>query len=653
MWGSINRQADVASATYGTHNGRLLLSWRMLPTDDPDRTFDIYLRKGEGTERRLNTSGIKTTNYVDRTPSGIVDSHYRVTYHDEQETLAEFTMTADNVQRGLPYTGFKLHQSTDNKVDTFTYIVGDGAVGDLDGDGEPEIVIKRPCTKLLSDFIVDTVARHTMLLEAYKLTTGKFLWRIGMGPNTPVGNILSVTVGDFNGDGRDEVAFHTSEGVIFGDGKEIGDVNGDGKTDYRIDETGKVIQHLKIHPEFLSVVDGTTGAEIDRVDYIPIKSSEEWGDDYFKRSESQRITQGAFGGANNSIVIIRGCYDKIVEEAWDLVDNKLQRRWRFDTEGLYNEDCTGQGNHNLSVGDVDGDGFDEITYGAMAVDHNGKRLYSTGLGHGDAMHLGQFLPWSDGLQVWQCFETGKTQAALRDAHTGEIIWSKVADKDNDTGRALVADFDPTSPGCEMWFYKSNMFSAEGKDLGYALPSECCNMAVWFTGSLNRQTMENNKYCAFKITAFNKSLSKKYETAIDFTPFGVTTAKNTKANPVVYGDFWGDWREEIVLPSADYDSLFIFTTWIPSDYKLPYLRSDHIYEMSLQNQNVGYNQPNHTGFYLGSDMGGISSGIGGTEAGQNDTNRDANVIFNLNGQKIRNTDTKKGIYIINGNKTIFK
>lgn len=649
MWGSINAIGEVASTTYSSNNGNVLLSWRSLPTDDPNKTFDVYRRVG-GKQRRLNLAAVKTTNFIDRSASKTDDNYYWVTYHNETDTVATFTMTAARVKSGLPYTAIRLHESTDNKVDTFRYIVGDGAIGDLDGDGEPEIVVKRPCTRLVSDFNVDSIVRHTMLIEAYKVKTGEFMWRICMGPNTLVGNTQSIALGDFNGDGRDELAMHTSEGVIFADGTEIGDVNGDGRTDYRRYGEKSTEHYPMFEPEFLSVIDGTTGTEIDRVDYIPIKSSEEWGDNYFKRSHSQRITQGKFGGDNNSIVIIRGCYGKIVEEAWDLVAGRLQRRWRFDTDDADNYDCAAQGNHNLSVGDVDGDGYDEITYGAMAVNHDGKRLYSARLGHGDAMHLGKFLPDGDGLQVWSCFETGKTQAALRDAATGKIIWKKTADEDNDTGRALVADFDPTSPGCEMWFYKSDVFASDGSDLGYALPSECCNMAVWFTGSLNRQTMESNKYTPLKLTAYSKTAAKGYETAINFKPFGVTTAKNTKNNPVIYGDIFGDWREEIVLPTADYDSLLVFSTWIPTDYKLPYLRSDHIYEMSFQNQNVGYNQPNHTGFYLGSDMDteSVYTAIERVETvGPN--NRRTEKVYNLMGQIVNPENTTRGIYICAGEK----
>lgn len=654
MWGSINTVKGATPASYAEHNGKVLLSWRSLPTDDPAKTFDIYRRNGN-TQRRLNLIGLKTTCFADRSASTTEDNYYWVTFRGETDTLATFCMKAEDVAAGLPYKGIKLYQGTENGVDTFQYIVGDGTVADLDGDGEPEIVLKRPCTKLMSEFNVDFSARHTMLIEAYKISTGRMMWRICMGPNTLVGNTQSVAVGDFNGDGRDEVAMHTSEGVIFGDGKEIGDINGDGNTDYRIEGDRDVDHYPMFEPEFLSVIDGMTGAEIDRVDYIPIKSSEEWGDSYFKRAHSERITQGALGGPNNSIVIIRGCYGKIVEEAWDLTDGKLVRRWRFDTDEIENNDCAAQGNHNLSTGDVDGDGLDEIVYGAMTVDHDGRRLYSSRLGHGDAQHLGKFLPDSDGLQIWSCFETGKTQAALRNATTGKTIWRCVADKDNDTARALVADFDPTSPGCEMWFYKSNLYSADGKDLGYALPSECCNMAVWFTGSLNRQTMDNSKYTPLKLSAYSKDSDKKYEVAVDFNPFGVITAKNTKNNPVIYGDFLGDWREEIVLPSANFDSIFVFSTWIPSDYKLPYLRSDHIYEMSLQNQNVGYNQPNHTGFYLGSDMtfDGLYNTADNIETNKVETINTENSVYTLSGMKVEAARLKKGIYIKNNKKLFIK
>ena len=156
------------------------------------------------------------------------------------------------------------------------------------------------------------------------------------------------------------------------------------------------------------------------------------------------------------------------------------------------------------------------------------------------------------------------------------------------GRCLVEDIDPDSPGCEMWWYKGNAHSSSGVDLGY-VPSSC-NMAVWFSGSLNRQLLDNGTVNSYK----DRRVFTIYRN-------GVTTINGTKANPCFYGDFLGDWREEIIQPTSDNTALRIFSTWYPTEYQFPYLMSDHIYEMSALNQNIGYNQPTHTSYYIGSDL----------------------------------------------------
>ena len=285
---------------------------------------------------------------------------------------------------------------------------------------------------------------------------------------------------------------HKFEGkniTIFGDGQEVGDTDGDGKTDYRV--AGK--KYIHGGPEFLSVIEDATGKELARTNYIALGQSEDWGDNYYKRSSSYRIGMARCSNDATSVIIGRGCYAKIVVEAWNFSDNQLSRIWRFDTTDGIHSDYDGQGYHSMSVGDVDNDGLDEIVYGSCTIDHNGKGLNCCGLGHGDALHLGKFDPSRKGLQIWSCFESGTVGAALRDANTGNVIWK--FDKSGDVGRCLVADIDPDSPGCEMWWYKGNAHSSSGVDLGY-VPSSC-NMAVWFSGSLNRQLLDKGTVNSYK------------------------------------------------------------------------------------------------------------------------------------------------------------
>lgn len=279
-------------------------------------------------------------------------------------------------------------------------------------------------------------------------------------------------------------------------------------------------------------------------------------------------------------------------EAWNYngPGQAMTKLWRFDTQNGYTN-YRGQGNHQLSVADVDGDGYDEITYGACAIDHNGTGLYSTGLGHGDMLHLGKFDPTRSGYQVYQCYESGVTRSSLRDAATGQQIWALVGSSSGDEGRAMIADIDKNYPGCEMWVYDRAIYAIDGTPTGGTANS--ANFPIFWTGSLNRQLIDGNTL-------------EEYGVGRAFTlyRYPMTSINSTKKNASFIGDIFGDWREEIIVPNTANNltsELMIFTTWYPTEYKFPYLMSDDVYYRSAMHENVGYNSPTHTGYYIGSDL----------------------------------------------------
>lgn len=650
LWWSV---CNVSNVTYGDYKetlGKMLLSWRMLPGDDEHTSFDLYRKYKGQAEKKLNDQPISATNFQDNTISGTRwgEVTYRLTYAGSDETIATVGLTT--AQFGKPYVSIPLAPTSEvSTQEGVAYQANDVSVGDLDGDGKLEIVVKRLLAYGDSDGTGSGASplsvRHTVLYEAYRLD-GTFMWRVCSGPNIILGNSSSFAIADFDGDGKAEMAIKTGEGTIFGDGQEIQDTDGDGITDYRTEGAN----YIGKGPEFLSIVDGETGRELARADFIKRGNSEDWGDNYFKRAHSLRVGVASFDGVLPSVVVGRGVYARSVIEAWDWRDGELTRRWNFDTrDNLNGQDgrpysqYAAQGFHSLSVGDVDGDGYDEVVYGSMVVDHDGTGLYTTRLGHGDALHLGKFDPSREGLQVYSCFETGKTDVALRDACTGEILYSHVNTTEGDMGRALIADIVPESPGCEMWWYGSGVYSLNGDKVGEK-PSSC-NMAVWFDGGLSRQVFSGTKI-------------DNYRKGRVFTiyRYDVAHINGTKENPCFYGDILGDWREELIFPDATKTKdLKIFSTWIPTDHRFPWLMTDHVYQMSALNQNIGYNQPTHTGYYLGSDLksdeeawiaGGYTSDVEevaeAIEAENDDT-------YDLMGRKVINPGP--GIYIRHGRKIL--
>lgn len=582
----------------------VLVSWRWLSSDPQDIGFDVYRKEGSGAFRKLNKTPItNSSNYKDLTANVNKVLEYEVRQANTNNVLCSCSFTPDMAQTF--YRTVKLNNNNLPYPD-LVYKASDAAIGDLDGDGEYELVLKREVLHL--DNSEKGITPGSCLLEAYKLSNGVCLWRIDLGPNIRQGiHYTPFIVYDLDGDGKAEVAVRTSEGTVFGDGIQIEDTNQDGITDY-VDRNpqSKTYGMIQSGPEFLSIIEGRTGKEIARTNYIMRGPKNQfvsyWGDDSGNRIDRFLMGVGHFRSPNGtpSLFMCRGYYKNFQIVALDLIGNKIKERWHFDTANGYPE-YIGQGNHNLAVGDIDDDGKDEILYGACVIDHNGKGLYSTGLGHGDAIHLGKFDPTLEGYQVVICHEKPEYYknigTAFRDARTGRTLYS-IPGNGKDVGRCMVADVDPETPGCEFWSSEPDgvMFSCKGEELvGKRAPiakggDTSYNMAIWWSGSLNRQMLDYlvvHSYTDGRL--FNGS------------DWGVKTASGTKNHVCFYGDIWGDWREEFIYPDENDTELRIFTTDFETNHRFRPLMDDHLYRLSATHQNIGYNQPTHPGYYIGSDL----------------------------------------------------
>jgi rhamnogalacturonan endolyase len=360
---------------------------------------------------------------------------------------------------------------------------------------------------------------------------------------------------------------------------------------------------IKHGPEFLSVIEGATGKELARTGFIPRGQAGEFGDSAANRSDRFLGGAGYFDGIHPGILICRGYYAKTVVEVWDFHNGELTKRWSFNTTANNQKYKTyeGQGNHNLSIGDTDGDGKDEITYGACLIDHDGSGGYNTLLGHGDALHLTDIDIDRPGLEVWDCHEHAPSRAGseLRDACTGQLLWGIPSVED--VGRALAADIDPRFRGCEVWTNLSGgVYTADGRLISERTPS--INMALWWDGDLNRELLDGSGVTKKEFIAVTKWNGDGVDKLM--LPDEEELAANnwTKGTPCLQADILGDWREEIITRTRNNKEVRILITPYETQYRFYTLMSDIIYRMSVLTQNSGYNQCTQTGFYLGSDLG---------------------------------------------------
>jgi len=576
------------------HNGKgeVSVSWRLFKKDAPDISFDLYRTPSGGKPIKINKAPLATsTYYIDQNVDTSTDQLYSLSVHrkDDKEgkSVASYLLSVERAKK--PYLSIPLVPLTFESA--ALYEPNDASVGDLDGDGELEIVLKR-----MGAFYACSQAGMCpggIILEAYKLN-GTRLWQMDLGPNIRQGaQYFQFLVYDFDGDGRAEVAMKTSEGTRFGDNQVIGDTNGDGVTDYiNRDSTSRMYGKILTGPEFFSVVEGRTGKELARGPYIERGRVEDWGDNYGNRVDRQLGAVGYFDGKTPCIFWGRGYNGKSVMHTWTFRNGKLKRLWQFDTSSSEKyKDYANQGNHNIRIGDVDGDGKDEVIYGSCAIDHDGKPLYTTKLGHGDAMHLTDIDPSRPGLEVWQSHEYFPCPAgsSLCDARTGELL-VKIPST-SDVGRCMCADIDARYPGCEIWSSQSGgVLSCKGDVISTKVPS--INMAVWWDGDLSRELLDG--------TRIEKWTGDGTITLFDGKESGILSNNGTKKNPCLAADILGDWREEVIWRSKDNKELRIYLTPYETSYRFPTFLDDIIYRLSVVTENVGYNQPTQPGFYFGTD-----------------------------------------------------
>lgn len=555
---------------------RVFVSWRLLGSDPPDIAFDLYRATDNAPPARLNGAPIaRVTGFVD-TEADLDRAH---AYHvrpvvggKQQAPSRAFVLASHPVPR--PFFSIPLRTPPG-------YAPNDASVGDLDGDGEFDLVLHQAGRGR------DNAQRGMTdppLLEAYGLD-GAFLWRINLGRNIREGaHYTQFIVYDLDGDGRAEVACKTADGTVDG----AGVVLGDRAADHR-NADGYVLEG----PESLTVFDGRTGKALATADYWPPRGKvSDWGDEVGNRVDRFLACVAYLDGRRPSLVMCRGYYTRTALAAWDWRGGQLVRRWTFDTEEgpPSRRAYRGQGNHNLSVADVDGDGRDEIIYGACCIDDTGEGLYSTTLGHGDALHVGDFDPDRPGLEVFGIHERPRHPNAvnLRDAATGRILWGKAG---LDVGRGLALDIDPRHRGAEMWAAGFRaLWNVKGDVVSTGRPRSC-NMGIWWDADPLRELLDG-----VNIHKWNWETGTE-SPLLNGRDFDCVPNNGSKANPCLCADILGDWREELVCRTRDGRELRVFTTSIPTAIRIPTLMHDPVYRLGVAWQNVGYNQPPHLGFDL--------------------------------------------------------
>lgn len=563
----------LVSVRSGSNN---FLSWRLMGYEAMDTGFNVY-RSGT----KVNSTPITdSTNYVDTGAAATATYTVRAVIGgtEQGDSSVSRTSTAATSTLAQNYLTIALTPPSGYKA-------GDASPGDLDGDGQYELVVKEQQSP--QDPSVDGVTGQPKF-AAYRLD-GTFMWRVDLGVNIRESeHTTPFVVYDLDGDGSAELVVKTAAGTKDGTGAYLktGPAANDNDSQDCRNSAGKILGGCT---EYLTVFSGKTGAELATINYHANYNSGAWGDTTGNRSDRYNASVAFLDTTGKpSAVMQRGYYARTTLGAYNWRDGQLTLVWTFDSAASGNSAYGGKGTHSMMVADTDGDNRQEIIPGSVTIGPDGKGVCTTtGGGHGDALHIGDFVPSRPGLEVFQPTEaTGRPAYIMRDAKTCEVIFQGPNSTAEGPGRGAADDISPANPGAEAWVNSAGLFSATtGANVGNNASS--CNFLIWWDGDESRELLNSNS-----VTQYDGA-------GQGFTATGCSSINGTKSVPTLSADLFGDWREEVVFLCGS--SLRVFTTTQTTTRRIYTLMHDPQYRANVSAQNATYNQPPHTSFHIGDGM----------------------------------------------------
>lgn len=619
-------------------DGGVYLSWRLFDSEDnifgsadKNVSFNVY-RDG----KKISEVATKT-NYVDST----VGTNYSVApvMNGVEGDKCDAVTVNENSYFDIPLSkpdDETIYDPSGNELATYSFFPADCSTGDVDGDGEYEIIVKWTSSEHDVGSPGDPAYSGTVHLAAYKLD-GTKLWKndIELGKNVySSAHTLQFLVYDFDGDGKSEVICQTSLGSKDGQGKYVSNA---AQTDEEIkaitDKENSTADYrsssgvITKGEEFLTVFNGETGAAMDTISLPTTRGSEngvDYGDDFGNRSNRFVSDIAYLDGEKPYAIYLRGYYfgrngkqrTSIAGISWD--GTALSPTYRFDTqkgqEGYYDGayQYVGNGNHNCTVADVDNDGKDEFITGALCMEVNDdnefRPKWCTYLQHGDALHIGNYDPTHTGFEFFTVHEDSGTNSlsgnditldfgmSVIDAETGNIMFHEGASAD--TGRGVMANVG-AGGYYQIWSAKNSARQSNGGTdfttatslTGRNTPS--MNFRIFWDGDLYDNLLDGAN-----ITDWN---GRNMSNIFSARNYDCVSINGTKANPSLQADLFGDWREEVVYPTSDGTALRVFSTTDTTDYKIKTLMQDPVYRSGVAAEQTAYNQPPHVGFYMGKEV----------------------------------------------------
>mgnify|MGYP002624476249 FL=1 len=574
------------------------VSWRIFGEEYYDTEYNLY-RDGV----KVNDTPLRVSNYIDA--AGKAGSKYQVAAvvrGVEQEKCAEVTRLN---QQYIQFPVGKVYSRRGTDI-TNDYLINDIALADVTGDGVSEFIMKRNYGPDGSSVANDSAYNH---IEVYNIK-GDRLWWIDLGPNMVSGPDEQYdAVGyDWDGDGKAEVLLRGADNMVIhcADGTTVNIGNMNVNTRNTVLQTANMT-YTNSGAEYLLYLEGATGKPYqigsgstpNWMTYpLPRGAADDWGDGYGHRSTKHYFGAPFLDGRHPFIFLGRGCYTRHMMKAFsvDPTTHKLTQYWSWENNNGWSDPWYGNGYHNFGIADVDWDGRDEIVFGSMVIDDNGKGLSTTGLGHGDAQHCSDFDPYRHGQEIFACNED-EPAMNYRDATTSKIYYRLKTTSDD--GRALCGNFSNAYPGAIGHSSQSGTISCVSDKVIDGGPGGFTNnFRIYWDGDLLEEGLDGATSREGAARVF------KADGTIVFTADGTANCNWTKNTPSATGDILGDWREEIIARTEDNKYVRVYTTNIKTNYRNYTLWHDHQYRQGMVWESIGYNQPPHASYFIG-ELEGIT------------------------------------------------
>ena len=560
--------------------GGVYVGWRMMGYEYDKTAANVaYNLYRDGTKLATVPD---STNYLDAT--GTATSSYSVSAVIKGAECAKSEASTSWAQN---YLSIPLTPPADGP-NGGTYNANDASTGDLDGDGKLDLVLKWDPSNSKDNSqsgITDDV-----FLDGYTLA-GKRLWRIDLGPNIRAGaHYTQFSVGDFDGDGKAEVACKTSAGTKDGSGAFLS--KGPAATDTDSTVYRNSDGYVLTGPEYLTVFEGATGKELSTINFlVPRGTVSGWGDAYGNRVDRfnggmafvSDTGTGKTATGKPSIIQGRGYYTRLTVSAYNWRSATLSKNWVYDSVTSLNAD--GAGAHSEMAADTNGDGAQEIITGASTISSDGMLQCQTNLGHGDAIHVGELIV-GKGISVFTVHE-GMGGYDVHDAATCKTSVKVTGGDDN--GRGVADYIEPSNTaGAAFWSATApDLYSAvDGTSIGSKPAST--NFLVYWDADESRE-LEDGTH----VTKYGGG------TLVQCTE--CASNNGTKSTPALTADLLGDWREEVIWRQADNKALRIYTTTNVTKRRIYTLMHDPVYRSQVSFEQSAYNQPPHVGFHIGAGM----------------------------------------------------